>query len=165
MDGAITLDLPCLNGEKDLRRGMRTMDEILETLSQHAGVSPETAKSGLGAILTFIKDHLPSELFEKIERSLPGLGGAVDSYQEAQGSGVGLMGAITGLAGKFLGGGGADVSRLLSMLSTAGLSVAQMKSFLPKAVELLKDHLPTDLVRRIEAILAGALGEAAPEKA
>jgi len=131
------------------------MDEILKTLAEHTGISPETARTALGAIVTFLKEHLPEGLSGQLMKSLPDAHGLASSFEEnkAPEAGGGLLGALTGLASKFLGGG--DASKLLGMLKQSGLSLTQIESFLPKAIELLKAHIPPELMEKIAGLIPG----------
>jgi len=134
------------------------MDEILKSLAQHAGIDVATARNGLGAVVMFLKDHLPEGLSGQLMGALPGSHDVAASYEENK-TGGGIMGAVTGLASKALGGGGGagDASKLMGMLSKSGLSLTQVQAFLPKAIELLKQHVPPDLADKIAGLLQGAL--------
>jgi len=61
-----------------------------------------------------------------------------------------------------IGGKMADSSKLLEMLGKSGLDMTQIKAFLPKALELLKDHVPPEIYEKIKDL--GGVGAAA-EKA
>lgn len=61
--------------------------------------------------------------------------------------------------GSLLGDKAGDLPKLFEMLSRSGLSIDQAKSFLPAAIEMLKERLPADLIDQIMARLPG-LGEA-----
>jgi hypothetical protein len=120
-------------------------------------VSPETAEKGLGALLTFLKDHVGSELFSRLQSNVPGAEGAISAFEtEKEPAGGGLLSTVAGMAGKIFGGQGADASKLFASLGQAGLSAGQIQTFLPKALEMLKDHLPADLLERIKGFIPGA---------
>lgn len=140
------------------------MDEILKTLAEHTGISVETARNALGAVIAFLKEHLPEGLSGQLMQSLPEANALASSFEEnkAPESG-GLLGAITGLAGKVFGDGGAGASKILAMLKQSGLSLDQIHAFVPKVLELIKEHLPAELYEKIVALVPG-LGQAA-EKA
>jgi hypothetical protein len=134
------------------------MDEIIKTLAEHTGISQETAKSALGAILAFLKEHLPEGLSGQLMKSLPDashLASAYDADKPAE-SGGGLMGAITGLATKFLGENAGEATKLLGMLQNSGLDLKQIEAFLPKVIELIKAHIPAELYEKIIALIPGA---------
>jgi hypothetical protein len=139
------------------------MDEILKTLCEHTGIDIETAKKALGAIIAFLKEHLPEGLSGQLMKSLPDAHGLASDYEatapaaEAQG---GLMGALTGLATKFLGENAGEATKLLGMLQHSGLDLKQIEAFLPKVIELIKAHIPAELYDKIIAMIPGAAEKA-----
>ena len=141
------------------------MDEILKTLAEHTGISVETARNALGAVIAFLKEHLPEGLSGQLMQSLPDAHGLASAFEanKAPESGGGLLGAITGLASKVFGDGGADATKVLGMLKQSGLSLDQIHAFVPKVLELIKEHIPAELYDKILALIPG-LGQAA-EKA
>ena len=136
------------------------MDEILKTLAEHTGISVETARTALGAIVTYLKEHLPEGLSGQLMQSLPDSHALASSFEanKAAETGGGILGVVTGLASKVLGG---DASKLLGMLKSSGLDLAQIEAFVPKALELLKQHLPADLITKIEAVALGLINKKA----
>jgi hypothetical protein len=142
------------------------VDELLKKLAEQTGLDLSTATNGLGAVIAFLKQHLPPNLFGQVTESVPDADGLVDTYEAnkvAPSGGGSVMAAVTGLAGKLLGqGGGAGATELFKMLQSAGLNVGQITSFLPKVLELLQSHLPPDLLEKIKGLV---LGGAAPGSA
>ena len=133
------------------------MDEILKTLAEHTGISVETARNALGAIIAFLKEHLPEGLSHQLMQSLPDAHGLASSFEEnkdPEPSG-GLLGALTGLAGKVFGDGGAEATKALGMLKQSGLNLEQIQAFVPKVLELIKQHLPAELYEKILALIPG----------
>ena len=135
------------------------MDELLKNLASQTGLDPSTARNALGAVVAFLKQHLPAGSFGQVEQSLPGAGGLVDSFEankvEPTGAG-GLLASVAGAVGKLVGSGAAGASQLATMLGSAGLSLGQIQSFLPKAIEALRAHLPADLLDKITGLLQKA---------
>jgi Protein of unknown function VcgC/VcgE (DUF2780) len=138
------------------------MDEILRKLAEHSGISEETARNGLGAILAFAKEHLPEGLAGQLQQALPDAEKLTTSFEEnkAPAASSGLLGVVSGLASKFLGGGAADASKLTGMLGQAGLGLEQVPTFVPKALELLKDHIPAEIFEKIVGLIPGLGGDA-----
>lgn len=136
------------------------MDELLKNLASQTGLDPSTAKNALGAVIAFLKDHLPAGLFGQVEESVPDAQGAIDSF-EANKAGGGFLSAAAGVVGKLVGGGAGEASKLVSMLTSAGLNVTQIQSFLPKVIEQLQAFLPADLIEKIKGlVLSGAPADA-----
>ncbi len=133
------------------------MDEILKTLAQHLNISESTARTALGAVMTFLKDHLPEGLASQLQGALPESKSLATHFEEnkAPAASTGIIGMVTGMAGKLLGGNAADLSKLTAMLGQAGLSTEQVTKFLPKALELLKDHVPAEIYEKIVGLVPG----------
>ena len=123
------------------------MNEILRILAQHLNISEDTARKGLGAIMHFLKDYLPASLVAQLQTNVPETN-ELDSHFEANKQ-SGLMSTVAGLAGNLLGGQTGEASKLASLLGEAGLSTSQIASFLPKAIELLRNHLPKEVADKI----------------
>jgi hypothetical protein len=129
------------------------MADIISDLAGKSGVSADLAKKGLGALLSFVKEKIPSESFAKISGAIPGAEGmmiaAAERSPEPSG---GVLGAVTGLAGKLFGGvGGAGA--LASKLTQLGFSPEQLQSFVPTVLEFLKGKLPGDVMNKITALI------------
>ena len=128
------------------------MNEIIKSLSSHVGVSEETARTALGAVVAFLKGYLPEGASSEMLKRFPDANGLIAAYEANKSTeGGGLMGAVTGLATKVFGEGAGQASRLMAMLQRSGLDLKQIESFLPKAAELMKAHLPADLYDQIVA--------------
>ena len=132
------------------------MYDLVNTLSSQTGLSSDLVHKGLGTLLSFLKDQLGEETFDKIRAAVPGATEAADRFESApeasQGQG-GLMGMFAGLAGKLLGGRAGEVTKLLESFSKLGFNPEQVESFLPKALELIKSYLPPGLIDEIMAKL------------
>ena len=113
--------------------------------------------NGTEEIIAFLKEHLPEGLSGQLMQSLPDAHALASTFEEnkAPESGGGLLGAITGLASKVFGDGGADASKALGMLKQSGLDLEQIKAFVPKALELIKQHIPAELYEKILALIPG----------
>ncbi len=137
------------------------MDEILKILAQHLNISEDTARKGLGAVMVFLKDHLPAGVAGQLQQALPGSDGLASHFEENKDpeSSGGLLGMVSGLAGKVLGGQAGEASKLTALLGQAGLSMDQITKFLPKALELLKDRVPPEVFEKVVGLVPG-LGEA-----
>jgi hypothetical protein len=135
------------------------MPDIVNELSSHTGLSPELVQKGLGALLSFIKTQLGEENFSKLQSSLPEASALTSRYEsapppeESAHQGGGLFEAVSGLAGKLLGGKSGEGIDLLSTLSKLGFKPEQIESFLPKALELIKSHLSPELIQKLLAAL------------
>jgi len=140
------------------------MADSPNALSSELGLSSDLVHKGLGAILDFLRQHLGDEMFNRIQAAIPNATDFLQRFESApdESGGGGLLGALTGLASKFLGGGAGDLSKLFESFAKLGFKPEQIESFLPRALEFIKSHLPADLVQQILSKLP-ALAKAAGE--
>jgi hypothetical protein len=140
------------------------MSDLANRLAAETGISGEQAHKGLGALLTFIKEQLGDETFQKLEAAIPGAASMLSSFESSEGASKGgLLETVTALAGKLFGGKAEGGAELLASLSKLGFQPGQIEAFLPKALEFLKNHLPPELVERVLAILPGLTSKAGSE--
>jgi hypothetical protein len=132
------------------------MADPVADLASKAGISEDQAKKGLGAVLSVCKDKLPAEVYSKMESAVPDADEAMKAADTGQESSGGLLGAVSGLAGKIFGGGGA--SAVVSKLSGLGFSADQVKSFLEKVPAFFKDKLPADAMKKVSALFPASEG-------
>jgi Protein of unknown function VcgC/VcgE (DUF2780) len=140
--------------------GAPEMSDMVTTLATRTGIDLETAKKGLGALLSFAKERLGHDTFSKVQSSVPGSGEMLSSFESSgESSGAGLLGTVSGLAGNLLGGKAGEGADLLAMLSRAGLDHNQVMAFLPRAFEMLRQYLPPEILEKVKGLLpAGVEG-------
>lgn len=134
------------------------MTDLISQLQSQTGLDGDIAKKGLGALLNFLKEQLPGDLFAKVEGAVPQTGDTIQAFLSGQ-QAPGLLDKVGGIVGGLLGGKASDLPKLFEMLAKSGMSLDQAKAFLPKAIELLKSILPGDVLEQIMAKLPG-MGEA-----
>ncbi len=147
------------------------MSDVVDRLASQTGISADQIQKGLGAFFTFLKKELGEETYTEVEASVPDAVNAVKTFETApeasQGSGS-LLGMVTDLAGKFLGGKTGAGAELVASFTKLGFKPEQIESFLPKVLELIKAHLSPELVQKIMAslpALAAMLGARAKNEA
>jgi hypothetical protein len=124
------------------------MADLVSQLAEKSGVSSDMARKGLGAVLSFLKGKIPEETFAKVSSAVPGASQAMDSAETEKPAGGGLVGAITGAAGKIFGGAG-----LAGKLSQLGFSADQIPPFLQNVIAFLKDKIPGDTMKQLTSAL------------
>jgi len=83
------------------------MSDLISTLATQTGIDPATIQKGLGAVLTFLKEHLGGEHFEKVQSAVPGAQGMMETYSAAaaqEGESPGLFEKVASLAGSLFAG-------------------------------------------------------------
>jgi hypothetical protein len=104
------------------------------------------AKKGMGAVLSFLKGKLPAKTLAKVSNAVPEADGlmAVAEPHRGEAGGKGMLGVVTGLAGKRLGGGA-----LVSKLTPMGFAPEQLQGFLKNVLDFLKGKLPDDVLKQL----------------
>ena len=152
------------------------MADIISDLAAKAGISPEMARKGMGAVLSVCRSKLPPDAYAQLSKSVPDANGLADASDDAAAAqppaaaaaaaDTGILGTITGAIGKMFGGGsgaigeGAGVTELASKLSASGFSMDQVKAFLPQVLAFLKDKLPADALQKLSGMLPTGLLDA-----
>ena len=131
------------------------MSDIVSSVSSQTGISPDLVHKGLGAVLKILQDQLPSELFSKVQGVLPDAGAMISASESAGQEAGGMIHAVTGLAGKLFGDKAEAATELFTRLSQHGFSPDQLKAFLPKVLEFLKDKLPPEVLQMVEKLVPG----------
>ena len=136
------------------------MADIISDLAAKAGVSPDMAGRGMGAVLEFCKGKLSPDAYNQVSGAVPNAEGLIAQSRQAPpqpASGGGIFGGISQAAGKLFGGGGGAAAELVSRLTQSGFSMEQAKAFLPQVMGFLKSKLPPDAIQKLSGILPAGL--------
>ena len=136
------------------------MSDVISDLAARSGLSPDQAKKGLGAILSFIKGSVPEETFTQVSAAVPDSDQMMAAAGPHEEPSAGILGSLKGMADKLLGGGG-GATALLAKLSSLGITAEQMQAFLPRVLEFLKGRLPESAMKQISGLLPAPKEETA----
>ncbi len=129
------------------------MADELNRVSEQTGLDLGMVQKGFGALLAFLKEKLGDDTTAKIRDAIPNAGELLSKFQsagpEASASSGGILGSVSGMAGKLLGGKAEDASDLVQKFTGAGFSMEQLQRFLPKALEFLQSKLPPEVYSRV----------------
>ena len=126
------------------------MSDPITMLASETGLDEGQVQNGLAATLQGFKEKLPDDLFGHVQALFPKI-----SPADAPTDKGGLMGSIAGMASKAIGDGGGAAADLLGKLGAAGLSMDQIKAFVPKVLAFLQDHLPAGVMEKIKGHVPG----------
>jgi Protein of unknown function VcgC/VcgE (DUF2780) len=130
------------------------MSEVANQLASETGLSSDLVSKGLGALLSFVREKVGPETSAQLEAVIPGAANFIQHFESSTESPQGgLMGLVTGLASKVLGGRAEEAAKLLESFSSVGFKPEQIEAFLPKALEWIKSHLPPELLQKVLASL------------
>lgn len=132
------------------------MADFISDLAAKAGIDTSLAQKGLGAVLTTLQKHVPSDVYSKVSGAIPNAGNLLSAFQSAPAAPKGTgLGDLANLAGGVLGGKSEAASTLLSQFSKAGFSIDTAKTFLPVVFTFLKDKLPPETMKQVENAIPG----------
>jgi hypothetical protein len=128
------------------------MADFVAELAGKAGVSPELAGKGVGAVLALLKDRLPSGAFAQVQSAVPNADALMSAAAaKPEASGGGMLAAAAGAVGKLFGGGGA--AETTGKLAQLGFTPEQLGKFLPTLLEFFKSRLPPEVMKQLSALL------------
>ena len=100
------------------------MNQIITSLAERTHLPESVVRSGIGAILNFIKKEAAGSQFEQIVAMLPGADAVMAesaSAAAAPTSGGGLFGGLMQEAGQLMGGQFGDAAQAIGALQKAGV--------------------------------------------
>jgi len=124
------------------------MEELIDRLTQAAGIDAATARNSVSIILNFLRKEAPAEQVDQAVAAIPGAGLAAES--EGTTSPGGLAGALGGLMG-----GAGGLMGLAGQLTGAGLSMSQMQTVGKELFAYVREKAGEDVVGGIVAAIPG----------
>ena len=132
------------------------MADFISDLAAKAGIDTSLAQKGLGAILTTLQKHVPSDVYSKVSGAIPNAGNLLSAFQSAPAAPKSAgLGDLANLVGGLLGGKSEAASTLLSQFAKAGFSIDTAKTFLPVLFSVLKERLPPETMKQVENTIPG----------
>ncbi len=132
------------------------MSDFISTLASKAGLDTGTAEKGLGALLSTLQQHIPGDAFSQVSSAIPNAGGILSTFQKAAAPAQDSpLGGLMGMAGTLFGSSSPAASTLMTQFSKAGFSMDTVKTFLPVALQLLKDKLSPETMKLVEGAVPG----------
>ena len=133
------------------------MDEFISLVTQQLGIGEQESRSAVGGILKIVKEQLDDSAFGDLMQQLPGAEAMIGESGDAAGSGGGLMGSLTSMAGSLLGGEG-GAGAIAKALGDAGIGLDKAGGFVAALVSFLKDKLGEEAFTALAAQLPDLLG-------
>lgn len=129
------------------------MNELIERLTQSAGIDAGTAQNAVGKILGFIKEQGDTGPVQELINKIPGAEAMIQQAggEEGASSGAGLMGALGGL----MGGGSGGLMALAGQLQSMGLDMTQITTVGKTIFEYGKQTVGEETMGKIAASVPG----------
>lgn len=139
------------------------MDEFISMVTDKLGIGETESRSVTGGILKMLKDQLDDTAFGSLLEKIPGADALVEQSEAAaaepdSGSGGGLMGSLTSMAGSLLGGGDSGMAGVVKIVGDSGIGLDKAGGFLSALISFLKEKLGDEMFSNLAAKLPDLLG-------
>src|SRR5579875_1862412 len=130
------------------------IDELIEQVADHSGLTDEQARLGLSGALALIAKHADPAKTEELLAAIPG-------SRELSAEGAALTqnkGVMSGLMSKAGGAGGAAMADAMTInqhLAKKGVNVSDMQEILPLAMGFVQEKTGKDLLREVLMSIPG----------
>jgi hypothetical protein len=120
-----------------------TIQDFVDDIAKRSNIDPAAAETAVGTILSVIQQEGNPSKVGQLFNDLPGAAALAQKYPVTAGSGSGLGGALSGLAGKFIGADAGVMVAALAQIEATGLTLDQIKRIGSGLVSYLQDANPT----------------------
>jgi uncharacterized protein VcgC/VcgE DUF2780 len=127
----------------------QSIKSFIDTIAAKANIEPAAAETAVGTILSAIQQEGDAAKVAKLFDQVPGAADLAREHQVVVGSASGLGGALSSLAGKFVGENAGVIVAALAQIEATNLSVQQIKNIGSALVSYLKDNVDPKLVNSI----------------
>lgn len=135
------------------------MDEFISMVTEKLGIGETEGKSATAGILGMIQGQLDESTFKSVLDKLPGAEALLSEETSAQqntGTGGGLLGSLTSMAGGLLGGGKkSGMAGMAAALAGSGLGLDKIGDFVSMLMGFLKDKLGEDTFQSVISSIPG----------
>jgi hypothetical protein len=132
-----------------------TIQSFVDTIAAKANVEPEAAETAVGTILSVIQQEGNSTKVAELFKQLPGASELAQKHAVVVGSGGGLLGTLSGVADKVIGGDAGILVAALAQIEATNLSTQQIKNIGTALLAYIKENANPDLVKQIVDAIPG----------
>ena len=129
------------------------IDSFIDDVAKRSNIDPAAAETAVGTILSVIQQEANSSTVTQLFDHLPGAADLAQKHAVVVGSGAGVGGALSSLAGKFMGANAGIMVAAMTQIEQTGLSMDQIKNIGGGLLSYIKDADPA---------LAKQIGDAVP---
>ena len=129
------------------------IDSFIDDVAKRSNIDPAAAETAVGTILSVIQQEANASTVTELFDHLPGAADLAQKHAVVAGSGAGVGGALSSLAGKFMGANAGIMVAAMTQIEQTGLSIDQIKNIGGGLLSYIKDADPA---------LAKQIGDAVP---
>ena len=127
-----------------------TIDGFVDDVARRSNIDPAAAETAVGTILSVIQQEANPSSVTQVFDHLPGAADLAQKHVVVAGSGTGMGGALSSLAGKMI---GADAGIMVAQIEQTGLTLEQIKNIGGGLLSYIKD---------VDPALAKEIGDTVP---
>jgi predicted transcriptional regulator with HTH domain len=120
-----------------------TIESFVDEIAQRSKIDPAAAETAVGTILSVIQQEGNPSKVAQLFNDLPGAADLAQKHPVASGSGTGVGGALSSLAGKFIGADAGIMVAAVAQIEQTGLSLQQIKNIGGGLLSYIEDANPT----------------------
>jgi hypothetical protein len=120
-----------------------SIQAFVDTIAAKAGVEPAAAETVVGTILSVIEQEGDGTKVANLFNQIPGAADLARQHVVTAGGGGGILGALSGVADKYVGGGTGILMAGFAQIEATNLTLAQIKTIGTALVAHLEEVNPT----------------------
>ena len=120
-----------------------TIETFVDEIARRSKIDPAAAETAVGTILSVIQQEGNSSKVAELFNGLPAAADLAQKHPVVAGSGGGVGGALSSLAGKYIGADAGVMVAALAQIEQTGLSLQQIKNVGGGLLSYLEDANPT----------------------
>jgi predicted transcriptional regulator with HTH domain len=120
-----------------------TIESVVDDVARRSNIDPTAAETAVGTILSVIQQEGDQAKVAKLFDRIPGATELAQKHAVVAGSGSGLGGALSGLAGKFVGANAGIMVAAVAQIEETGVTLQQAKNVGGGLLSYLNDVDPT----------------------
>jgi hypothetical protein len=130
-----------------------TIQSFVDEIATRAKIAPDAAETAVGTILFVIQAEGSATKVDELFQQLPGAADLAQKHAVVAGSGGGILGTLSGVADKVVGGDAGMLVAALAQIEATNLTMPQIKNIGTALLAYFKENADPDLVNQIvEAI-------------
>jgi hypothetical protein len=119
-----------------------TIESFVDDVARRSNIDPAAAETAVGTILSVIQQEANSSKVAQLFGHLPGAADLAQQHAVVAGSGSGMGGALSSLAGKVIGADAGIMVAAIAQIEQTGLSMEQIKNIGGGLLSYIKDADP-----------------------
>jgi hypothetical protein len=134
---------------------MASIQSFVDEIAAKANIQPDAAETAVGTILFVIQKEGSATKVAQLFQQLPGAADLAQKHAVVVGSGGGLLGTLSGVADKVVGGDAGTLVAAMAQIEATNLTLPQIKSIGTALLAYFKENANPQLVTQIVEAIPG----------